>query len=253
MQAEPTTWVGLTQVLDAFMNRPSNSQIERHYFAQFMSEYPLPAGDLVYTDKPDVIIRGADTLGIEITNLYIIPGANPTSEQVQRCRREQALRQAQASYLALGGKKFELSVDFHPGKSILETLPIARAICGLASQLSNASTGLVSPALFEHIAPLRFVYLNSVEHPDAEWRSVQSYSVPDLSVERVREVVAEKTAKLAEYQPCDRFWLLMVVDSMDPAQDQSLTWPTGANLTGSPYEKVLLYDPQHRQVLEIPY
>ena len=51
------------------MDRPSNAQIERHYFERFRNDFPLPAGEIIYTDKPDVIIRGGSTLGIEITNL----------------------------------------------------------------------------------------------------------------------------------------------------------------------------------------
>jgi hypothetical protein len=71
-------------------------------------------------------------------------------------------------------------------------------------------------------------------------------------VERLREVVARKCAKLGEYIACDRYWLLVVVDLMDPAQDQHLHWPHGISLGASRFEKVLVYKPQYREVLEVP-
>lgn len=50
------------------MSRPRNAEIERYYFELFRQVYAVPAGEIEYTDKPDVIVRGDSTLGIEITN-----------------------------------------------------------------------------------------------------------------------------------------------------------------------------------------
>lgn len=73
------------------MSYPGNQAIERYYFEQFRSHYPLPAGEVEFTDKPDVVISGAHTVGIEMTNLYLSSGADPSSEQVQRARRLQVI------------------------------------------------------------------------------------------------------------------------------------------------------------------
>jgi len=234
------------------MTRPSNSKIEQYYFEQFRRDYPLPEGDVNLTDKPDVIVRADRTLGVEITNLYIVAGSDPASEQIQRRRREKVLDRAHAAFLREGGKKFELSVDFDPLKPIEELETPALALTALAHKLETAETGQVSSLLFEHIETLRFVYLNAKEYSDPKWRLIQGFSVPSLSVERLREVVIEKSAKVSEYQACDRYWLLIVVDLMDSAQDQELVWPDTASLGASPYEKVLLYKPQYCQVLEVP-
>lgn len=234
------------------MARPSSSTIERHHFELFRKDYSLPEGEVIYTDRPDVIVQANLTLGIEITNLYIVPGSNPASEQVQKRRREKVLELAQAQYLAEGGKDFELSVDFNPLKPIEKLEPLVRNLVSLAHQLKNVETGQVSSLLFENIEELRFAYLYAKECTDPKWRLIQGYDVPILSIERLREIVLEKTAKLAEYQKCDRYWLLIVVDLMDPAQDQELRWPSEAELTKTCYEKVLLYKPQYRQVLEVP-
>jgi hypothetical protein len=96
------------------MSRPSNQTVERYYFELFRSHYEVPDGDLVFTDKPDVIVRGTQTIGVEIANLYLASGADSASEQVQRVRRLQILERAQALHLASGGRHIELSVGFSP-------------------------------------------------------------------------------------------------------------------------------------------
>ncbi len=234
------------------MKRPSNDRIQRHYFEQFRIDYQLPVGELQYTDKPDVIICGPITLGIEITNFYIDDGRNLESEQKQRPRRLRVLQRAQELYLATGGKSIELSVDFNPIHPIRKTEPVARALAVVAGQLASQPSGLVTPCQFKHISPLRFIYLNATEYPDAKWQLVQCYTASALSFDRLQEIVNEKSKKLKEYQPCDEYWLLVVVDFMDRAQDQHLEWSQGQTLPNSAYKKVLLYKPQFRQVLEIP-
>jgi hypothetical protein len=242
----------LPRTLAVSVSRPTNSQIEKYYFEKFRGDYPLPEGAIEYTDKPDVIVRGQSTLGIEITSLYIASGSEAASEQVQRRRREQVLQRAQAIFLDAGGARMELSVDFDPRRPIEQVESVARALSDVALQPIGFPTGPVKPTHFGHIEPLRSVFLNAHEYPDAKWRLIQSFTVPSLSIERVREVVAEKSEKLPAYQPCERYWLLVVIDLMDVAQDQHLDWPMGATLGASPYEKVLLYKPQYQQVLVVP-
>lgn len=234
------------------MNRPSNQSVERHYFEQFRRDYVLPVGEVFYTDKPDVIIRGPRTIGIEITNLYLASGRNPQSEQVQRHRRIRVLEVAQRMFLAASGKNTELSVDFSSAHAIHEVEAVASSLAELALVLADEPTGQVNPQRFKHIPSVRSVYHNATEYLDAKWRTVQSYTVPTLSPDRLREVVKEKSDKQAAYQPCDSYWLLVVIDFMDFAQDQHLEWPQEQGLGESLYERVLLYKPQFHQVVEAP-
>jgi len=233
------------------MSQLSNQQIERYYFEQFRLHYPMPKGELVYTDMPDVIIRGDTVIGIEIASLYITSGADPASEQVQRTRRRQTLVRAQKLHSAAGGRCIELSVDFQPNQPILEVDPIARALADLAKRIDRLPSGQVSPTLFKHIPQLRFVYNNAKQYGDAQWRSVQCYCLPFLSIERLRELVQQKNQKAKKYQPCDVYWLLLVVDFMDRSQDQELWWPAEERLCESPFERILLYKPQFAQVVEV--
>lgn len=234
------------------MSRPSNQTVERHYFELFRSHYEVPDGDLVFTDKPDVIVRGTQTIGVEIANLYLASGADPASEQVQRVRRLQILKRAQALHRASGGKRIELSVGFNPEYPIQELEPVALALATIATKVEDSPSGQVSRMLFEHVPELGFLYYNQKEYADAKWRPVQGYYVPSLSLERLRVLVSEKTKKLRDYQPCDSYWLLLVVDFMDPAQDQDFQWPAGEMLEKSPFERIFLYKPQFGQVVQVP-
>jgi hypothetical protein len=65
----------------------TNRDIEEHYFERFRKAYELPPGVVSYADKPDVLIKGSRTVGIEIANFYLQPGSAPGSEQRQRERR----------------------------------------------------------------------------------------------------------------------------------------------------------------------
>lgn len=234
------------------MSPPSNQAVERHYFEQFRSHCQVPVGEIEYTDKPDIIIRGPKTIGIEIANLYVTDGADPASEQVQLVRRGRTLERAQSLYLSTGGKRIELSVDFRPEQPIREVESVAQTLADLAGRIDNLPSGQISPSAFKHVPELRFVYYNAQEYVDATWRPVQCYSVPGLALERLHEIVRVKARKAQAYQSCDAYWLLLVVDFMDPAQDQDLHWPDAAQPIKSPFERVLLYKPQFAQVVQVP-
>lgn len=234
------------------MSRPSNRDVERYYFEQFCRDYEMPSGKVEYTDRPDVIIDGPRRIGIEITNLYLEGGDKPESEQVQRRRRFQVLKRAQELFLAAGGPNTELSVGFNPSFPIKGIEAVAGALSSLGQQMVGQPTQQVAMAHYKHIPELGFVYHNNTTYSNAEWRLVQGFSVPVLNADRLQEVVNEKTAKASKYQPCDCYWLLVVVDFVDPAQDQHLIWQSDNALQGGAYEKVLLYKPQFQEVLEVP-
>ncbi len=111
-----------------------NKEIEEYYFEMFRRDYALPDGAVEYGDKPDVILRGARTVGIEITNFFLEEGS-------------------------------------HPGSVI----------------------------------------------------------------------VRAKEDKSREYRPCDAYWLLVVVDFIDRAQDQEIPAEGLKNTTSQVFEKIIVY------------
>jgi hypothetical protein len=139
---------------------------------------------------------------------------------------------------------------------ILNFKATAKALAAIATQVQSSDGQLVFPSqLPEHDAyplpELRSLYHNGVEYSNAKWRSMQSYVVPNLSLERLREVVGEKTKKVHGYQKCDAYWLLLIVDFMNSAQDQDIDWPSASVFGSTPFEEILLFKPQFAKVTRV--
>jgi hypothetical protein len=234
------------------MSRPSNQAIEHHYFEQFRAHFPVPLGSVVYADKPDVVIQGQQRIGVEIANLYLANGKDPASEQTQRRFRQEVLKQAQASYVAAGGKSIELTVAFDPTHPIKDKKSVAAALAIAAKSIDQLPAGLIDKTHFAKIPEVRSIYHNPIEYPDAVWRISQVFAVPELSLTRLAEVLEDKHQKLRSYEPCDAYWLLLVVDFADSAQDQDIGWPSPELRLASQFEKIIVYKPQFAEWVEVP-
>jgi hypothetical protein len=231
----------------------TNRDIEEHYFERFRKAYELPPGVVSYADKPDVLIKGSRTVGIEITNFYLQPGSAPGSEQRQRERRRDVVSEAHKLYLARGGKGIELTIEFDPLKPITsatrKTLP--KAIAAFAASTDTQRSGPFYGDSFPTMPQIKSIWLSSRDWPDPKWdRSGQVYSLEEMSADRLQEIVAEKESKSAEYEPCDAYWLLIVVDWIDPAQEQEIT-TTGFKLAASVFEKIIVYKPGFEEVVQV--
>jgi hypothetical protein len=234
------------------MSRHSNQEVEQYYFNLFKVHYPLPSGRVEHTDKPDVIVHGHRTLGIEIANLYLLDGADHGSEQVQRNIRETVLKLAQAEYLDNGGKNIELTFSFDPSHPISNPKALATVLARAAASIDKLPAGQVNRSQFLHIPEICFVHHNPVGYPDAKWRTSQVHNVPNLALSRLAQIVAVKHKKLKEYKSCDAYWLLLIVDFMDPAQDQEIDWPGSEAPLQSAFEKIIIYKPQFAAWTEVP-
>lgn len=139
----------------------TNRDIERHYFEQFRGAYELPEGALEYADKPDVLLRGERTTGIEITRFYLQDGSSPASEQKQKRLREAVVSDAQNLHRSAGGKKFELTITFKPDHPI--TLArrkiLSKELAALAATLSDLGSGQLRADLFEEMPEILIIYL----------------------------------------------------------------------------------------------
>jgi hypothetical protein len=223
-----------------------NKEIEEYYFEMFRRDYSLPEGIVEYGDKPDVILRGVRTIGIEITNFFLEDGSLPESEQVQRKAREAVVAEAQNIYQTLGAGKFELTFGFDRGVPIRDPDNLAGKIAEMAAQMAaqvqSVGTGELSRDVFQHIPELSFVYLNATEYDDVRWRISQLYDgVVIMSPDRLQKIVEAKDAKSREYRLCDAYWLLVVVDFIDRAQDQEILADSLKNTTSQVFEKIIVY------------
>lgn len=233
------------------MTSVTQKEDEKRDFESFARHYALPAGAIEYSDRPDVLIRGDRVLGVELANLHRADGGDPDSEQVQSIRRRNVIQAAQGQYLEEGGRNIELWVDFDPDHPIGEVRKTARTLAAIAHKVA-AEGRYQSYRAFKESPEIRGLHHNGEEYADARWRSGQVYSVPGLLTQRVRELVAGKAEKARNYQRCDAYWLLLIVDFWDHSQDQEIDWPPDERLGATPFERVLLYKPAFGQVVEVP-
>lgn len=218
-----------------------NMDIEKSYFEMFRRDYALPDGAIEYGDKPDVILRGTRTVGIEITNFFLENGSRPGSEQIQRGASEAVVAKAQQIFQSRCAGKFELTFGFDRGVPIRDQDSLAEKIVSMAVQVQFLETGVLPRDIFQHIPELSSAYLNATEYKDARWRICQPFDGVIMSEDELQVIVKAKEMKSREYRACDAYWLLVVVDFIDRAQDQEIPVEDLKNTTSQVFEKIIVY------------
>ena len=232
------------------MSKISNQDIEKYYFEMFRKDYPLPQGTVVYGDSPDVIIDGERRIGVEITNFYHKCGKLPESEQVQSRLRKKVISNAQRRYQEQNCRKLSISLGFDKSNPIRDQKTLVNQLIHLATQIQNCETGQIGRNYFNHIPELSFVYLNNQEYEDTKWRVVQVHDVPMLAMARLIDIVKDKEQRSKKYEKCDVYWLLVVVDFMNPAQDQEIQIDDFNKVETETFERVIVYKTLFGHVLE---
>ena len=232
------------------MGKLSNQDIEKYYFEMFRNDYPLPCGTVIYGDSPDVVIDGKRKIGIEITNFFHKSGTLLDSEQIQDKWREEVVSEAQCLYQKQNCRKFEISFGFNNFYPIRDQKTLVDQLIQLATRIQNFETGQIGSDQFKHIPELSFVYLNNQEYEDTKWRIVQVHDVPMLAIERLVDIIKDKEQSSKKYEECDAYWLLVVVDFMNPAQDQEIQIDAFKKVKTEAFERVIVYKTLFGHVLE---
>lgn len=232
------------------MSKPSNQDIEGYYFEMFRKDYQLPPGTITYKDAPDVILEGVRKIGIEITNFFLEDGSLSQSEQSQKKMREKVVANAQRTYHAENGRNFEIAFGFDKANPIRNQKILVARMVQLAKSIEGNQTGQVQKEVFKAIPELSFVYLNTKEYADARWRVVQVYNVPVMSRDRLVEIVKSKERRAGQYEKCDAYWLLVVVDFINSAQDQEIRVDGFEKIHTDVFEKVIVYKTLFGHVME---
>jgi hypothetical protein len=71
-----------------------------------------------------------------------------------------------------------------------------------------------------------------------------------MSVQRLQEIVRIKEQKAQEYALCDAYWLLVVVEFIDPAQEQEIR-VDGIVLSSDRFDRAFVYKPRFEHIVEI--
>jgi hypothetical protein len=86
----------------------------------------------------------------------------------------------------------------------------------------------------------------------ATWHVSQGHSFGVMSQARLNEIITEKEQKAKEYKPCDAYWLLIIVDSASPAQEQEIRRAEGVNVSSKVFQKIIIYKPFFEHIVETP-
>jgi len=229
-------------------------RIEMEQFSRFRKIFPVPDGKIIHDDKPDFTISsGGKKLGIEVTSFHIDEGSNVDSEQKQKPRREEALKEAQDIYEKKMGRGVEFSFSFDKSNPIedSQTKKLGKKIAEFMMGTDITKKGEVSKCRYKHIPELNFVWINLEKYSDPQWRIFQTHLQTHLStsifIERLKKIVEEKEKQAGNYRPCDEYWLLISMDFMNPAQDQELC--DDLRLGSEKFSKILLYKTCFERVL----
>jgi len=176
--------------------RRTNREIERFYFEGFRNACLLPPGDIVYSDKPDIILAGARRIGIEITNFFLKPGSGVGNEQQQKSERSWVVARAYELYRCNGGRGIDLTVALNP------TCPISlERRCILANELAELARSndkATSGPLPTVIPELSTIYINTEEHSDARWCAKIFRNPKPLSAEQLQSIIRKKELRLLD-------------------------------------------------------
>lgn len=234
------------------MMRSNKEEIQKHHFDNFVKSYKnLPPGEIIHSDKPDIIIDGVTKIGIEITNFYLEDGTSPESEQKQRILRKEVINLAHKKYLIANGKKIDLSFGFDKNNPIKNRDELVEKIVKLAKRIEDYKSGAIYKHLYEDIKEIESVYVNSMEYDEPKWRIYQVYTGQIMSKEGLINVIKEKEEKAKTYQRCDAYWLLIVVDFMDRAQDQEIYRERLGEIKSNIYEKIFIYKTVYNHIVSV--
>jgi len=224
------------------MTQRTNQEIERYYLNKALVFLQKPDGELVHGDKPDVVIRGARKIGIDLTNFYLRSGRDPLSEQRQHKTRDKIVREARELYCAGGGGNIGLTVTFDPRNPVTpdrrRTLP--KQLAALAHRLENRGSGEIEWRMFPSMPEIDSFWLHATEGVNQGWR-LQTRGSPELMNRgELEAIVREKEAQATAYETCDESWLLVIVDPNDPAQEQE-TRIDDAFVASDVFARIILY------------
>ena len=71
-----------------------------------------------------------------------------------------------------------------------------------------------------------------------------------MSITRLNEIISEKEAKAQQYAPCEAYWLLIVVDFIDSAQEQEIRID-GLTVQSDMFQKIIIYKTGFEHIVEL--
>ena len=227
------------------MSKMTNQQIERHYFEMFREHYRLPEGTILYGDRPDIIVKGARKIGIEMTRFFKENGGQRESQKA-------LVAEAQRMYEAKSTRKVRFIFDFGGRYPIRDPRKVTKQLADLAGSVQDRAAGKVPEALFKEIPEVSFVWLTANQFADKPWSTQVRYDGQAMSLNDLQHIVSLKEAKAKDYKRCDAYWLLVVVDYADLAQNQEIRIDGLETIRSQFFERVIIYKTVFHHIIDLP-
>lgn len=230
--------------------KKTKEEKEKYYFDKFcMAQgFSWEVVEQCKPPKPDFIGDDCRKIGIEITNYSIVDGGEASSEMKQSPQRQRIANLAHKMFLEDGGGQINVALGFN---LIIERSKeeIARDIFHFVRDNQSLTNDRLTFYARMAIPEIAFLYISSAEHSPAEWRLAQVHDVTTINIERLTEIIKGKEGK--NYTGCDAYWLLIVMDMMDPGQEQEIPRSELPKIPSQKFEKIFFYKTGYEQVFTL--
>lgn len=232
------------------MPKPTKTKVtkkekERRLLDAYLSMVPVDGAKIEEGEQPDFVLRGARSIGLEVTEFYIQDGANPASEQRQRERRDDVLAKAKVFYHSSGENRVGVTVGFDPANPIANRRrsdSLARGLADFVRQIGDDWNGAVPRFRYQQDWPeIGFLYIVPATACWSEWRVQQVYNVGLVDPRQLERIVRAKERKAKAYRPCDALWLLISINWLDPDQDQQIGVEP-LKVPSAVFERIILFN-----------
>jgi hypothetical protein len=116
--------------------------------------------------------------------------------------------------------------------------------------MDASATGGTGPYPRPVIPEVANIYFTGDHYSDPYWQIFQVSTLTKMSPAALEDIVREKEGKSRQYKKCDYYWLLVIVDWADRAQDQEIRLE-GLNISSKVFEKIIVHKWGYNHIIEI--
>lgn len=223
---------------------------ERFLLERFIEVSRIDAQIVEDREAPDFIVQiGKAHVGVEVTELFIVPGGRGNTPQAQEAISSQIAVKAQRLYQVAGGPPAHVSLCFAPGMDLrgLNRDKTAQTLCDYVLSLKLSLWQRVDwrPEDFGSAVPDEISFIHALGVPSfdmAHWGVARAGWVAPLKHGLLQERIDEKAKRLSKYKDSvAENWLLVVADAMKPSSLIQAQSDFDACAVQSPFGRTFFY------------
>jgi hypothetical protein len=241
--------------------KPSKKEYEHWQLCRFRDSYAgFPAGELYPVERPDFLVKGARTYGVELTRLYQQPGGDGVSLQQQESLREEVTERAEGLYAGPASLALDVAVHFndHPPLSKQRVGAVAEALAALVA--ANApQLGDIATVEYDWVNrdqfPAEIVLVRVARFPQRDWclwRPMNGGMVPDVTASLLQGAIDRKRADYTAHRAqCDEAWLVVVADGFAISSMFTFGDEARHHVYTSPFDRTIYFDNFRRRAVDL--